>query len=50
VPRKPATRCGGCHKVIKKVPIGNGWAHKSKAHWKDKPHKAIPEVTADAVS
>ena len=43
--RKPATRCKDCGYVIKPVPgSNNGWGHKKRSHWLDKPHKAVPEV------
>lgn len=41
--RPKATRCQICNYVLKKVPeANNGWAHKKKSHWVDRPHKAIP--------
>lgn len=37
--------CKTCGNKLKPVPIGNGWAHKKKEHWTDRPHKAVPEVS-----
>ena len=40
MPKQPV--CKYCNNKLKSVPLGNGWAHKKKEHWLDKPHKAVP--------
>lgn len=39
---KKQPSCRDCGNKLKPVPIGNGWAHKKREHWTDKPHKAVP--------
>lgn len=50
MPRKKAIRCRTCNYVLKEVSVGNGWAHKKKEHWVDRPHKAVPASVPTPVS